>query len=55
MGNIFAYIVHYDGTIDDSALELTTAAKKLDPSAEVTAVVTGAGASLDQVCDEMAA
>ena len=55
MSTIFAYIVHSDGVIDDSALELVTAAKKLDPGADVTAVVTGTGASLDQVCDEIAA
>jgi len=55
MPAIYAYIAHNDGTIDDSALELITAAKKLDPGAEVTAVVTGSGDSLDQVCNEMAA
>ena len=55
MATIFAYIAHQDGTADDSALELINAAKKLDAGAEVTAIVTGAGASLDKVCDEMAA
>mgnify|MGYP000114953589 FL=1 len=55
MATIFAYIAHQDGTADDTALELINAAKKLDAGADVTAIVTGAGASLDQVCDEMAA
>lgn len=55
MAQIFAYIVHKDGVADDSALELITAAKKIDTSAEVIAVVTGSGANLDTVCNEMAA
>ncbi len=55
MAQIFAYIVHKDGVADDSALELITAAKKIDASADVTAVVTGSGAELDKVCNEMTA
>jgi len=55
MAQIFAYIVHKNGVADDTALELITAAKKIDASAEVTAVVTGSGANLDTVCNEMAA
>ncbi len=54
MAKIFAYIVHKDGVADDSALELITAAKKIDGGAEVTALVTGSGADLDKVCNEMA-
>ncbi len=54
MAKIFAYIVHKDGVADDSALELITAAKKIDSGAEVTAIVTGSGADLDKVCNEMA-
>lgn len=55
MAQIFAYIVHKDGVADDSALELVTAAKKLDAGVEAIAVVTGSGAELDTVCNEMAA
>ena len=55
MAQIFAYIVHKDGVADDSALELVAAAKKLDAGAEAIAVVTGSGAELDTVCNEMAA
>lgn len=55
MAQIFAYIAHKDGVADDSALELVAAAKKLDPAAEPIAVVTGSGADLDKVCNEMAA
>ena len=52
---IFAYIVYKDGVADDSALELVAAAQKIDPEASVTAVVTGSGADLDKICNEMAA
>jgi electron transfer flavoprotein alpha subunit len=55
MADIFAYIKHADGVAEDSALELMVAAKKIDPAAKVTAVVTGTGANLDNVCKEMAA
>ncbi|MCP3951357.1 MAG: electron transfer flavoprotein subunit alpha/FixB family protein [Desulfobacterales bacterium] len=54
MGQIFAYIAHKEGVADDSALELAAAAKKIDTAA-VTAIVTGSGANLDTVCNEMAA
>ncbi|MDM8522763.1 electron transfer flavoprotein subunit alpha/FixB family protein [Desulfococcaceae bacterium HSG8] len=51
MAQIFAYIVHKEGKADDTALELVAAAKKIDASATVTAVVFGP----DAVCDEAAA
>ena len=54
-GHIFTYIAHKNGVADDSALELAAAAKKVNPEADVTAVVTGSGADLDAVCNEMAA
>lgn len=49
---IFTYILHKAGEIDDSALELVAAAKKLDAGASVTAIVTGSG--VDAVCKEVA-
>jgi electron transfer flavoprotein alpha subunit len=55
MAQIFAYITHKEGVADDSALELAAAAKKIDAGASVTAIVTGSGAELDTVCNEMAA
>lgn len=55
MAQIFAYITHKDGVADDSALELVAAAKKIDAGAAVAAIVTGSGADLDAVCNEMAA
>ncbi len=55
MADIYAYITHKGGVADDSALELVAAARKIDAGAAVTAIVTGSGADLDQVADEMAA
>ncbi len=51
---VFAYIAYKGGKADDSAIELITAAKKIDADADVTAVVLGAGADLDAVCAEVA-
>jgi electron transfer flavoprotein alpha subunit len=51
---IFAYIEHHDGVIDDSALELINAAKKIDESAKVTAIVFGTGDALNKACEEAA-
>jgi len=53
--NIFAYIAHKNGVAQDSALELVAAAKKINPDAQVTAIVVGAGADLDALCNDMAA
>ncbi|MFP4049772.1 MAG: electron transfer flavoprotein subunit alpha/FixB family protein [Desulfovermiculus sp.] len=53
MTQIFAYIDHCEGQAADSALELLTAAKRIDQSAEITAVVCGSGSELDQVCTQM--
>jgi electron transfer flavoprotein alpha subunit len=53
MAQIFAYITHKDGVADDSAMELFASAKKIDANASLTAVVTGAGADLDTVCNKI--
>jgi electron transfer flavoprotein alpha subunit len=53
MTRIFAYIVHRNGAADDSAFELAAAARKIDPSASPTAVVTGWGPELDAVCESV--
>ncbi len=50
MARIFAYILHKAGVADDSAAELISAARAIDPSAPLTAIVTGFGADLDAVC-----
>jgi electron transfer flavoprotein alpha subunit len=50
MARIFAYIVHKDGVVDDSASELLVAAKSMDAAAKATAIVCGAGPELDVAC-----
>ncbi|HKS71673.1 MAG TPA: electron transfer flavoprotein subunit alpha/FixB family protein [Terriglobales bacterium] len=50
MPRIFVYIVHKAGVPDDSAIELLTAAHKIDRSTPPVAIVNGAGTSLDAVC-----
>jgi len=54
-GQVFAYITHKQGKADDTAVELVKAAGKIFPDAAVTAIVTGAGAETDAVCNEVAA
>jgi len=53
MTRIFAYIVHKSGVADDTAAELPAAARKIDPAQHCTAIVTGWGADLDQVCESL--
>ncbi len=50
MAQIFAYIAHKGGVVDDSAAELAVAARAIDASAEVTAIVTGSGGDLEGAC-----
>jgi len=52
---VFAYILYEDGVADDTALEMLTAAAKLNPDASISAIVAGSGAGLDAVCNEIAA
>ena len=54
-GQVFAYITHSNGTADDSAFELISAAHKLGANTPVTAIVTGTGADLENVCQTMTA
>ncbi len=53
MTQIFAYIPFMNGVAADVALEFPSAAKKIDEGASLTAVVTGSGADLDKVAEEM--
>ncbi len=55
MARIFAYIVHKGGVADDSAAELLTAAKRIDPAASPTAIVVGWGQEVDAVCESLRA
>ena len=52
---VFAYIEHKNGVANDTALELIAAAQKIYPDSSVTAIVTGSGADLDAVCNELTA
>jgi electron transfer flavoprotein alpha subunit len=47
---IYSYILHQEGIVDDTALELVTAAKGIDPGASPTAIVVGSGAHCDAIC-----
>jgi len=42
MGQVYAYLGHSNGTLDDSAMELINAAKAIS-GAPATAIVTGSG------------
>jgi len=53
MARIFAYIVHKAGVPDDSAAELLAAGRRIDAGQSPTAVVTGWGAGLDAVCENL--
>jgi electron transfer flavoprotein alpha subunit len=55
MAQIFCYILHKDGVVDDTALELAAAAQKIDATTKPNAIVVGSGDSLDAVCNAMAA
>jgi electron transfer flavoprotein alpha subunit len=54
MAQLFAYIAHTEGVLDDSAVELAQAASKIDAGAPVTAIVTGTGSHLDTACQAAA-
>ena len=55
MARIFAYIVHKGRIAADSAFELAAAARKIDPAASPTAILTGWGADLDAACNSLGA
>ena len=52
---VFAYIEHKEGVADDTALELISAAKNIYPDVAPAAIVTGSGADLDAVCNDLSA
>jgi len=55
MARLFAYIVHKAGLADDTAAELAAAAKRIDPAAPPTAILTGSGPDLDAACKNLCA
>src|SRR5215471_12149297 len=50
MPRIFTYIQQKSGVVDDSAGELLSAAKRIDPNASPTAILSGSGADLEAAC-----
>ncbi len=54
MAQLFAYITHKKGVLEDSAAELAVAAAKFDTGGQVIAVVTGSGEALDTACQAAA-
>ncbi len=52
-GKIFAYILHKQGVADDTALELLSAAAKIDPKASVTALIAGSGDMLEKAVKQI--
>jgi electron transfer flavoprotein alpha subunit len=55
MPRIFAYIAHKAGVANDCAVELAAAARKIDPAASPTAILTGWGSDLDAACNSLPA
>jgi electron transfer flavoprotein alpha subunit len=53
MNRIFAYILHKDGVVDDTALELIAAAKAVDPAVAPVALVAGCGDELARSCEAL--
>ena len=53
MARIFAYIIHKNGMLDDSVIELLAVTRKIDGAQRPTAVVTGWGWELDTVCESL--
>ncbi|MDO9567657.1 MAG: electron transfer flavoprotein subunit alpha/FixB family protein [Candidatus Desulfaltia sp.] len=51
---VFAYIVHKKGVANDTAFEMVTAAKRIEPDASIIAIVAGTGDDLNMVCNEVA-
>ncbi|MBN1932916.1 MAG: electron transfer flavoprotein subunit alpha/FixB family protein [Desulfobacterales bacterium] len=52
---VIAYIIHKEGIADDTAIEMISAAHKIDPDAKLIALVAGSGPQLDTVCNQIAA
>ena len=50
---VFAYIMHSDGAVADTALELSTAARSIDANVGAVAVICGNGPALDAAAAEM--
>ena len=51
---VFAYIIHKEGVVDDTVLEMISAAERLGVKASITAIVAGSGEKLEAVCNDLA-
>ena len=54
MAQLYAYILHKNGVLDDSAAELAMAAAQIDAGSPITAIMTGAGSDLETACQAAA-
>ena len=54
-GQVFAYIEHKNSVVDDTAMELLSAAKRIYPDGNPIAIITGSGALLDTACTTLTA
>jgi electron transfer flavoprotein alpha subunit len=52
MGAIFAYVMHQEGRLHDTAPELLAAGLALDPAAQMVAILAGDGPDLDSACQQ---
>ena len=55
MPHIFTFITHKSGVPNDSAAEIVAAARRIDPTAAPTAILSGSGAELDDACESVRA
>ena len=55
MPQVFAFILHNGGVVDDSAAELASVASRIDAARPATALVTGSGEEVDLVCENLRA
>jgi len=53
MSRIFVCIAHRNGVAEDTAAELVSAARAIDPSVAPTALVVGHGRDIDAVCESV--
>lgn len=53
MNPIFVLALHKNGVLDDSAVELLAAAKKLGSTQSLVALITGFGSPLDDACEQL--
>ena len=53
IAHIFAYIRHNNGIVDETAIQLASVTKKVDPACTLIAVTVGYGPDLDKACESL--